>query len=299
MDLERELLTTVVGSYPSLPEKKELIRSYYEKDDPFLESLERAVEDQLECGIEIISDGQTRAGMIELFAQGLGGFRVKGKAEIAAEVRYLEPITVEDQKLVEKIIPEDTGLKGIITGPCTLFKSSVDKFYGDEKEAVMDIAEALHEEALRLSEVCDVVQIDEPLLSIDFLGYAQEAVEKVMDTDAVTAMHVCGDVSDVLDELVKIDVDILDHEFTNNPALYDEFSEIDFSQRLAVGVVSTDPEVEKISTVQQRIERAYDLFGPQTMIDPDCGLRNLDVETAKLKLKNMVEAKERVLDERG
>ncbi len=299
MDLDDELITTVVGSYPSQPEKNDLIRSYYEKIDPFEESLKRAVEDQLECGIELISDGQTRAGMVELFAEGLSGYRIKGKVELISEVSYNGKITLSDQELVKKIIPEGTGLKGIVTGPYTLVKSSNNVYYDDEKEAVMDTAESLHHEVVDLAKICDVVQIDEPLFSIDFPDHGREAVEKVVNVDEVPiAMHVCGDISDIISELVEFDVDILDHEFTSSPILYEEFRDIDFPQRLGVGVVSTEPEVEKVSVIEERIEKAYDLFGSETLVDPDCGLRNLDVRTAKMKLKNMVKAKERFLDER-
>ncbi|MEF8873840.1 MAG: methionine synthase [Candidatus Thermoplasmatota archaeon] len=299
MDLEDELTTTVVGSYPSQPKKKDLIRSYYDKSDPFKESLKRAVEDQVECSIELISDGQTRAGMVELFAGELSGYRIKEKVELVSKVRYDGAITVDDQKFVKKMISEDIGLKGIVTGPYTLVKSSNNEYYNGEKEPVMDTAEALHEEVVNLADICDVVQIDEPLFSIDYPDYGREAVEKVVDIDEVPiAMHVCGDISDIISELVEFNVEILDHEFTSNPILYEEFDDIDFPQRLAVGVVSTEPEVEKVSVIGERIERAYDLFGPETLVDPDCGLRNLDVRTAKMKLKNMVKAKEGFLDER-
>ncbi len=294
MDIDSELLTTVVGSYPSRPERSELINSFYEKKGPFESSLKRAVEDQLECGLDLISDGQTRASMVDIFAKGLSGYRIKERVEIVERVKYSGEITVEDQRLVREIIPDRTGLKGIVTGPCTLVESSKDMFYEDKKEAVMDTAEALAEEAIRLSSVCDVIQIDEPLFSIDFPDHAQESLEKLLNIDVPIALHVCGDVTEMMEELVELDVDILDHEFTTNPVLYDKFSDIDFPQRLSVGVVSTEPTVEEVEEIRKRIEKAVDLFGPKVMIDPDCGLRNLDVKTAKMKLKNMVEAKERV-----
>lgn len=296
MDMNEELMTTVVGSYPSVPGKKLLGSSYYDGSDPFHESLRRAVKDQLECGIDMVSDGQTRADMVSLFAQKLSGFRVKDRVELVNRIGYRDQITVEDQKRVKDLIQDNTLLKGIVTGPYTLVKSSDNRYYKKERKAVFDTAEALHKEAVELAEICDVVQVDEPLLSIDFPDHAKESVETVLDLECTTALHVCGDVSNIVDGLVELDVDILDHEFTSIPKLYERFDELDFPQRLAVGVVSTRPELEKVSTIMKRIEKAYDLFGPKTMIDPDCGLRNLDTDTAKSKLKNMVEAREMFLN---
>ncbi len=299
MDLERDLITTVVGSYPSVPSKESLSRSRHHMEDPFQESLERAVRAQSEAGIELLSDGQTRKGMVRLFAEGLHGFRIKEKVEMISEVYYRGSITVEDQNRVRSMLSPEQGVKGVITGPWTLFKSSDNRFYDDEKKAVLDIANALKEEAESLAPICDVIQLDEPYLSIEYPDFAREMVETVLDIETTTALHVCGDVHDIVEGLVEIDVDILDHEFAANPSLYDVYDEIDTEKRMAAGVVTTDPELEDIGTITQRIKRAQEIFGPKAMVDPDCGLRNLTEKKARKKLENMVKARDVVLDEAG
>ncbi|MGM0510406.1 MAG: methionine synthase [Thermoplasmatota archaeon] len=299
MKLDNDLITTVVGSYPSKPSRSELADSFLTHQDPYKKSLEKAVQAQLDAGVEIVSDGQTRNGMIELFVQNLRGFRIKEKFEIINEIDYKGPITVEDQLFVRDILPENTMLKGIITGPWTLVKSCDNKFYDDDLEAAWDAAEALKEEAQVLADVCDMIQLDEPLFSVDYPEQAKELVETVLDIDRPTALHACGDVSDIAHELVEFDIDILDHEFAENPGLYDIYSELEFDQRLAVGVVTTKTPVEDVGKIQERIEKAVDIFGPKTMIDPDCGLRNLPEKAAFDKLNSMVKARDVVLDERS
>ncbi len=299
MDLERPLLTTVVGSYPSKPSKRELASSYFTREDPYKESIVKAVDSQVDAGIEIISDGQTRNGMIELFTQDLRGFRIKERFEIIGEISFKGPITVEDQRSVRDMLPDNTMLKGIITGPWTLVKSCENKYYDSEEEAAWDTAEALKKEAQALAEVCDIIQLDEPLFSVDYPEQAKELVETVLDIDKPTALHACGDVSSIAEELVEFDIDILDHEFAENPGLYDVYSELDFNHRLAVGVVTTKTPVEDVDTIKKRIEKAVDIFGTKTMIDPDCGLRNLPEKAAFEKLKNMVKARDVVLNERS
>ncbi|MFO7791361.1 MAG: hypothetical protein R6W73_00060 [Candidatus Saliniplasma sp.] len=298
MDFNQDLITTVVGSYPVKPPNDSLGRSYFEDLDPFIESIEEAVKAQLDNGIELISDGQTRGGMIEIFADKLKGYRMKKRPEIVSDIEYRVPITVKDQAKIKNGLPDDIGLKGIVTGPWTLVKSSHDLHYEDPKEAVMDTAEALKIEVQELSKVCDVIQIDEPFLSVESSGYAKDALETLLPKDTNTALHVCGDVTDIAEELIEIDVDILDHEFATNPNLFDVYEDISFPQRLAPGVVTTKEPVEDIKTIKDRIERAVNCFGSEILIDPDCGLRNLRKEVAYKKLNNMVKARDVVLDER-
>lgn len=299
MDLDKVLITTVVGSFPSAPTKGSLASSYYKKDDPYLESLRDAVRSQLQAGIELVSDGQTRGGMIEIIAEGLKGFRIKEKTEIVSKIEHLKPITVEDIKETKKIVSDSDGVKGIITGPWTMVNSADNKHYGSKMEAVEDAARALKKEARSLAELCDVIQIDEPYFSVDFPENAKEMIENITDVETTTALHVCGDIEPIVEELVEIDVDILDHEFASNPHLYDVFEDVSIDQKIAAGVVTTDPHLEEIEEIKDNINRAYDTFGPKTMIDPDCGLKNLKRETAVKKLENMVIARNVVLNEQN
>ncbi len=299
MDLDKVLITTVVGSFPSSPSKESIVDSYYKKDDPYQESLRDAVQSQIQAGIELVSDGQTRGGMIEIFAEGLRGFRMKEKTEIVSEIEHVEPITVEDIKETKKMVSESDGVKGIITGPWTLVNSADNKHYGSKMEAVEDAAKALKKEVESLADHCDVIQIDEPYFSVDFPENGGDIIEKITDVETTTALHVCGDIEPMVEELVEIDVDILDHEFAANPHLYDVFKDVSIDQKIAAGVVTTDPRVEEIEETKDNINRAYDTFGPKTMIDPDCGLRNLKKETAVKKLENMVIARNVVLNEQN
>ena len=290
------LETTVVGSYPQILDKKEMIESYYDNNDPYINSIAKVIKDQIEAGIEVISDGQTRKGMIELYADGLLGFRIKERTEIISQVKWKDPISIGDQKYVKKSIPEGINLKGIITGPWTLYNNSVDMFYKSDKDAVMDISTALSKEAKELSKVCDYVQIDEPFFSVEYPQYAEEIIHTLTkDVKVQTILHVCGDMGDIIEKLVEVDIDMLDHEFAENPSLYNSFNDIDYEQRLSVGVVTTDSKVESTDTILDRIKKAYELFGKNCMIDPDCGLRHLNRNTAKSKLKSMVNARDAFL----
>jgi 5-methyltetrahydropteroyltriglutamate--homocysteine methyltransferase len=148
-----------------------------------------------------------------------------------------------------------------------------------------------------------VIQIDEPILSTGAadLHAAQQAVQTITSVLRVpTCLHVCGDLSSVIDDVLRIRVNILDFEFANNPANRELLTGRDLGGRmLGYGVVdSSDPAVESVEVVEARIREAVDCFDPATLlIDPDCGLRMLTRDAAFAKLRNMAAAAARVRNE--
>ena len=110
-------------------------------------------------------------------------------------------------------------------------------------------------------------------------------------------MHVCGNLADVIDGILKFNVNVLDFEFSKNPKNLELFGSRDLAGRM-VGygcVDSSTDAVESIPEIKTRIERGVEVFGPRTMlIDPDCGMRMRTREAAFWKLKNMCEAAKEV-----
>ena len=118
----RPLSTTVVGSFPAAPDRDSLVNDIRKGEDPFLQSIDEAVDAQTSAGIDIIADGQTRNDMIKLFTTKLAGIRMKGKPVVIGDIGYREPIILNDQKYLRSIAHE-RQIKGIITGPFTLAMS--------------------------------------------------------------------------------------------------------------------------------------------------------------------------------
>jgi 5-methyltetrahydropteroyltriglutamate--homocysteine methyltransferase len=295
------MTTTVIGSYPAKPSAASLANQHLEGDystDPYIAAIDASVKAQLDAGIELVSDGQTRDNMINLYAARLGGARVHGVAKIIGDIYHKENITVEDQRHVRTLVPEGVKLKGMLTGPFTLAKSCRDEHYGDLEGAAFAFADALNEEARALQEVVDVIQIDEPFFSEDFPDYAGLLIGRILDgVNIPRALHVCGDVGPIFKGLVEMKVDLLEHEFAANPGLLDVVGEMDFPQKLGLGSVRSDKEeVEPVPDIASHIQRAVDAFGPDKLvISPDCGLRHLSKATAFNKLKNMVAARNEVM----
>ena len=291
--INKVLATTVVGSYPVV--KGGGLRSLF---DPLHSAVETAVADQIGAGIDIISDGQVRGDMIGTFASKLPG--VKGQEVIGKIQPAPAAITVADTKYAISKFPK---VKGIITGPSTLAHGLhiSTPMYRNKEELVLDIAAALVVEARSLEAAgVTLLQIDEPILStgIADLAIGKQAIELIASSVRVpTCMHVCGSIANVIDEILKYNVTVLDFEFSNNQANLDILSRRDLAGRmLGYGCVdNTTDVIETVPEIRKRIEKAVEYFDPKILlIDPDCGMRMRTREAAYWKLKNMCDAAKEV-----
>ena len=314
------MLTTVVGSYPALPKEpssiSQKLSSFFGTYDQYKPAIELAIRDQIEAGIDIISDGQVRAGMIEIFANSIPGMvvednttKIVGKimpsyGSISAEdlkyaINVSESISKEYGPNGNKRLKEDfKGVKGIITGPSTLvFSSRLEGFYNNKKDAIIDLAHALKKEVEFLEKAGAIcIQIDEPFISTGVVdvNIAKKAVNIITkDLSIPKAMHVCGDVTDVFNELLKFDVDVIDCEFAGIPQNVNLLENINLNGK-KIGFGCLDTKIDKIESkeeVQNLINRGIDLIGAENMLaDPDCGMRMRSRDAAFSKLKSMTEA---------
>jgi 5-methyltetrahydropteroyltriglutamate--homocysteine methyltransferase len=287
--IDKVLATTVVGSYPVV--KGSGLRSLF---DPLHNAVETAVADQIAAGIDIISDGQVRGDMIQAFVSKLPG--IKGQEVIGKVQPASGPITVGDTKYALGKAPK---VKGIITGPTTLAHGLhiSTPMYRDKEELALDLAAALISEVKALEAVgVTLLQIDEPIFSTGMadLTIGKRAIEIITKSLKIpTCMHVCGNLGNILDEILKFNVNVLDFEFSNNPANLDLLSRRDLAGRMiGYGCVdSSNEKVESISEIKKRIENGIEVFDPRiVLLDPDCGMRMRSREAAFAKLKHMSEA---------
>jgi 5-methyltetrahydropteroyltriglutamate--homocysteine methyltransferase len=287
--INKVLATTVVGSYPVV--KGGGLRSLF---DPLHSAVETAVSDQISAGIDIISDGQVRGDMIGTFASKLPG--VKGQEIIDKVQPASGSITVGDTKYALSKAPK---VKGIITGPTTLAHGLhiSTPMYRNKEELALDLAAALVPEAKALEAAgITLLQIDEPMFSTGMadLDVGKQAIGLITSALRIpTCMHVCGNLGNVLDEILKFNVNVLDFEFANNPANLDLLSRRDLAGRMiGFGCVDSSVDtVENVAGIKKRIEKGIEIFDPRIMLlDPDCGMRMRTREVAFAKLKHMAEA---------
>lgn len=313
------IITTVVGSYPTTSYDattfNEKLFDSLGLYDPYKQAIVNSVTSFVKSDIDIICDGQVREDMVKIFASKINGFKiidntayVKGKITPAAR-----GISIKDLQLAFKIAKsldkkftlnadldkiyahKQRGVKGIITGPTTIIHSSIiDNFYSSRANAIMDISRALCYEAIELekSGAC-AIQIDEPFISTgaEDIEVSKRAVEYISNHVQIPViLHVCGDLKDVLGDLLEFDVDILDFEFSGMPQNIKTLKKVwkhDCDKQIGIGCLNTkSEEVDKKEDVEKTVKEVSDIIGKENiLIDPDCGMRTLDEDIARGKLK--------------
>ena len=226
------------------------------------------------------------------------------KPDIEYFVGTLKPtqsgMTVDDTKYA---LSRHSQVKAMLAGPSTIAHAlKIDTpLYRNRDEVIMDLAHVLAAEALRLQETgITIFQIDEPILStgIADMNTAQRAVREITKNLRVTTcIHVCGDISGVIDSLLKMPTDIIDLEFSCNEKNLECVGAKEFGdKRIGFGAIdSADTNIDSVEAVKSRIEKGVELFGAEKLlIDPDCGLRMHTRETAFGKLSNMCAAADEV-----
>jgi 5-methyltetrahydropteroyltriglutamate--homocysteine methyltransferase len=289
------LLTSVVGSYPTdgLPTRR---------------AIERAVEDQLVAGVDVISDGQPRGDMIEVFASRIPGIerRDDGMWEVVDALDMPgAPILAADFALARTLVNRRAEVKGIVTGPITLALSlrvAPEAPYNapHDPALILRLAEILGRElAALVAAGARVTQVDEPLLPQALGGLvpmelATDALREFAATAMLPILHVCGDVRGFADDLLLLNFAVYDIENTRipNAAAFDD-EQLDFSgSKVSAGCVDTaSAEVETVEVIRERIRATMAHIPPERLwVSPDCGLRLLPREVALEKLKRMVAA---------
>jgi 5-methyltetrahydropteroyltriglutamate--homocysteine methyltransferase len=287
---------TVIGSYPVQINRMNMMDSYFQ--DLSLPSwnpyIKQAVDQMVDSGVHLVSDGQTRDPFMTIFTRGFKGCQVRERTEIINQIEFTQPITLSDLKYVRSILPKDTLLLGLLVGPYTLSQSVIDQFYQDEKDLAFAFAEALRKEAEHIQPFVDMISVDEPFFANMFPEYAHELIKKVLtNISCPTRLHACGDVTGIVSSLLDLPVDVLSHEFSATPSLFDSFADYpNEKKKICLGSVRSDQErIETVEEIVNHISRGFDLFGDHLVqIAPDCGLRLLPQQNAFMKLKRLDEA---------
>jgi len=290
------MLTTVIGSYP------------FSYNDFGRDAITMAVRDQLDAGIYLVSDGQTRYEMVEYFTRAIEGYSPENGGRIIGKIGRGESAElVEDLEHVKGIT---SHVKGIITGPVTLvFSSKIrsyykgysdERVYFDTARALLDIARMLQDNG------AEWIQIDEPFLSVGApMDIAQQAIESIaVNLEVPVALHVCGTVTPIFRKLLQWKgITMLSHAFMgdNNLEILSWKELKDSNKILGLGCIDTTIlAIEEIKAVENVIRKALEnLPEERVIIHPDCGLKMFPRDIAIKKLKQMTAAVKNVSQSRN
>jgi len=222
------------------------------------------------------------------------------RPQIVSEIKRKGSIIAKDMAFVKSLAAKDTKIKGIVTGPYTLARNCRNKYYKNDEEASWAFVDVLKEEFKEINGNVDMIQIDEPFLSVEYSPKVKDMIhELAKNLDVPLSLHVCGDIKNIFSSLLEYKADIIDLEFVAHPKNIDLLKEYKFDKKIGFGCVSVeDRTIEPAGVIKERIKKALDaLPARQLIIDPDCGMRNLTREIAFAKLKNMVAARDEILQD--
>ena len=314
--IDREKLA---GRFPPRTRARELWRippQYLEQaqDDATL----IAIRAQEEAGLDIVSDGEIRReSYSNRFATALEGVDLDNPGtaldrsghpnpvpRIVGKIRRKHAVEVDDLKFLRANTTR--MVKITVPGPFTMLQQAQNDYYKSEEDAAMDYADAVNAEIRDLFAAgADVVQIDEPYMQArpeKARQYGLAALNRALDgITGATAVHICFGYAAIiharpsgysfLPELAQCSCKQVSIETAQSHLDCSALQALD-GKRVMVGCIDlSDPAVETVDTIVQRIERALPYVKAENVIlAPDCGMKYLPRDTAVGKLRAMVEA---------
>ena len=341
------ILTTTIGSYPKpdylkipdwfqgekgtdaeYPTKgwEEAIKSLGSDFEAITnKATQEIISDQIECGIDIITDGEVRReNYIHYHCRFLKGIDFDNLTKqtartgnydcylptIVNKVEFDKPFLSNEFKINQKF--SSKPVKVTIPGPLTITDTIADDYYKDNKKLGIDLSIAINNEVKILADSgCNYIQIDEPLFARkteEALNFGIENLERCfhgIPNGIEKIVHICCGYPDKVDAINYPKAPVNSY---NNLASYLEDSSVntisiedahrhndlklleDFkTKKIIFGLIKiASSEIEEVEEIRTRIKDCLNHIDAERLIAaPDCGLGYLSRDMAKIKLRNL------------
>ncbi|WP_320188831.1 methionine synthase [Agrobacterium rosae] len=206
---------STAGSLPKpswLAEPEKLWSPWKLQGDELIEAkqdaLRLALDEQLQAGIEIVSDGeQTRQHFVTTFIEHLDGVDFEKRETVRIRNRYdasvptvvgavsrQKPVFVDDAKFLRQQTKKQ--IKWALPGPMTMIDTLYDSHYQSREKLAWEFAKILNQEARELEAAgVDIIQFDEPAFNVFFdevNEWGVATLEKAIEgLKCETAVHIC------------------------------------------------------------------------------------------------------------
>ncbi|MFB6258547.1 MAG: 5-methyltetrahydropteroyltriglutamate--homocysteine S-methyltransferase, partial [Flavobacteriales bacterium] len=318
--------TTMIASLPQTKELRKR-RSAYRKGDlsradyeaGIRSDIQNAIHWQEEIGLDVLVHGEfERNDMVEYFGEKLQGFaftqygwvqsygtRCVKPPIIYGDVERPEPMTLEFSKYADSLT--EKPVKGMLTGPVTIFQWSFPRNDIPWQETVQQIALAVRDEVEDLEGAgLSDIQIDEPALReglplrrADWKAYLDRAVEAfriascpVKDSTRVHT-HMCySEFNDIIEHIAALDADVITIECARSRMeLLDAFVDFQYPNDIGPGVYDIhSPRIPSAEDVASLLEKAASVLpADRIWANPDCGLKTREWKDVEEALPRMIE----------
>ena len=342
------MLTTVIGAYPKPDYLKitdwfnaiggtdtanptklyeyEIQKMWADAKTIFKKAAEEVIKDQLDCGIDIITDGEIkRENYIHYHCRHLNGVDFNTLTEKVARTgnykcwlpTITNKISATDPFLVDEWISNQSlsgkPVKVTIPGPMTITDTIANTYYKSDEEMGYDLAIAINKEIKRLVDAgCKYIQVDEPLFARkpeNALAFGIQNLEKCFEginqNEVEKITHICCGYPDKLDAVdypkapldsykkiaISLDNSIIDTVSIEDAHRYNDliFLKDYKNTKVIFGLIKiASSKIETVEEIENRIEEAIQFISKEQLIAaPDCGLGHLSREVAMKKLKIM------------
>ena len=342
------MLTTVIGAYPkpdylkitdwfnakggtdtATPTKfyeDEIKKMGADAEAIFDKAAKEVIKDQLDCGIDIITDGEIkRENYIHYHCRHLNGVDFNTLTEkvartgnykcwlptITNKISAADPFLVDEWKSNQSL--SNKPVKVTIPGPMTITDTISNTHYTSDEEMGYDLAIAINTEIKRLVDAgCKYIQVDEPLFARkpdNALAFGIKNLEKCFEginqNNVEKITHICCGYPDKIDAVnyPKAPLDsykkiakALDSSKIDSVSLEDAHRYNDLSllknyknTKIIFGVIKiASSKIETVEEIESRIKETLKFISKEQLIAaPDCGLGHLSRELAMKKLKIM------------
>ena len=320
------LPTTTIGSFPQTTEirqaraafkKGELSAADY--DAAMKKEIAYCVEEQEKLQIDVPVHGEAeRNDMVEYFGEQWAGYcfsqfgwvqsygsRCVKPPIIFGDVSRPNPMTVYWSSFAQTLTSRP--MKGMLTGPVTMFKWSFVRDDVPLSVVAKQIALALNDEVLDLEKAgIKVIQIDEPAIREamplkkaqwdEYLAWACESF-RLSSTGAEDSTqihtHMCySEFNDILPAIASMDADVITIETSRSDMdLLTAFGDFKYPNDIGPGVYDIhSPRVPTAAEVEHLLRKAMDVVPVERLwVNPDCGLKTRGWPETIEQLKVMME----------
>ena len=294
----------------------------------FLNAIQEVVDDQVQAGIDIPTDGEVRRENYIYYQcrriTGIDFHTVTHKSvrsgafqadlpTITGPVSLSKPLLGHDYRTAQKFC--SNPVKITIPGPMTITDSIADDYYNNDKKLGIDLGNALNSEILNLVEAgCKNIQVDEPVFARKpekALEYGIENLERCfagVPENVTKIAHMCCGYPNALDSenylkaspsayfsiaeaLDESDLDAISIEDAHRPNDL-KLLEIFKKTSVIMGLIDVaKSKLEEVDQITKRIQECLNHIDPHRLIAaPDCGLGLLNRHLAIEKMANLCKA---------
>lgn len=314
------LTLTPVSHYPKIGDslEEQLLRralSQFDRkeiDETELEHIKdtvtrQVIEEQVEAGMEVVTDGQIRwADPLTYLAGKLQGFKMTGLLRyFDTNTFYRQPICEKELAAPESLVVKDfqfantvstAPVKVLLTGPYTLAKLSQNHFYDSFEEFAGKLAAILGEETKRLAQAgATLIQFDEPALlqhknEIALFKKIWEKLGRLLPEEVETILFLnYGNLQKVYPEIQELPFTTLGLDLATAQENWKVLEKTPLTKKLLAGIVDArNTKLETEEELQERLEKLLRLVSAENVsVSPNYGLEFLPRSVAKKKLSNL------------